>query len=969
MSKLLKHLSIFALILITFAGCDFFTDPDPSDSIKITYPTAGLEFDSGDYMTIRWSYNGYDDLGASLYKNGSYVKTIDSYIYSYQDTLSWRISSDLETDSTYQICISDEYGYAPSSYSPMFTIKGLSPDIYEDDDNYLLANTITLDSTQKHSIISNDSDWVKIAVQKDSLYTVKTESFFTHYLYLYTRSSGSFSNKGSKNGTNNTLYFLSESDDTLYILARYYSTSYNGNYDLTISAVNKDSLNTFTYPALGDTLNIGSSKSLQWNANTALFGSYVNIDLYSDTTHIMSITSYESNDGVDSWTPPSYLETGSKYRLKMSSYYSTYNFVAYSDYFTIVGITPDQYEDDDTKGTSTLLSVNSTQTHTAAYNDSDWVKIPVTAGSNYLVKTSSSSSYLKLELYEKNSSSYIKQSTGYTNTLSYLCTSSDTLYAMATPTSSSVYNLSYTISASIISEDTSLVFTSPLAGDTLPDGLSTTIRWNILSAFNSYVSFSLYQGNKKLYTIDASESNDGMYTWGVPNNLATADNYKILIEKTDGTAFAYSDTFRIEGIAVDSFENDNSYSEAVEITTNTIQGHSLSFYDEDWMKLAVDSGMIYSINSTGSFSRYLRIYDTSSTEYTYTTYGSSPALAYQATKDDTIHIQIDGYGTSSSNTGSYTIGVTKYHPDSIITITSPTSSSVFNAGSSYQISFNLVSALFSGSYLYIDLYDDTIKQYSIQSYSSITTDSKSFTWTLPSGLETGSKYRIKVRNAADTKFQFSDYFSVSGTLPDAYEDDDDISTARPISDSIESHTLTYLDQDWFSLQGVKDSIYVFDKTPSSSVTIVHYGDSGTVQQFSTSSSKKVWLCNETETYHFKIYTSSTSSSTNYTIGLSSYSTANELLPVTSPAVGDTLISGTSNNAISWSNGTTFSGSVQIFLFKDGAIYSTIDASETNDGYYSWTIPSSTPAGDNYSIRIVSTTYDKIYGVSGAFRIE
>ena len=85
------------------------------------------------------------------------------------------------------------------------------------------------------------------------------------------------------------------------------------------------------------------------------------------------------------------------------------------------------------------------------------------------------------------------------------------------------------------------------------------------------------------------------------------------------------------------------------------------------------------------------------------------------------------------------------------------------------------------------------------------------------------------------------------------------------------------------------------------------------------------------------------------------------ITVTSPNGGETWQLGTTHD-ITWSS--SHSGlNVKIELYKSGTSYQTISSSETNDGSYSWTIPSGYDESDNYEIRISYVSDTTVYNLS------
>ena len=85
------------------------------------------------------------------------------------------------------------------------------------------------------------------------------------------------------------------------------------------------------------------------------------------------------------------------------------------------------------------------------------------------------------------------------------------------------------------------------------------------------------------------------------------------------------------------------------------------------------------------------------------------------------------------------------------------------------------------------------------------------------------------------------------------------------------------------------------------------------------------------------------------------------ITVTSPNGGETWAPG-SNQDITWlSSGTSVY--VDIYLYKNGNYYSTIYNSTSNDGNYTWSIPSSHIASENYQVKIVDYVDPEFYDLS------
>lgn len=94
--------------------------------------------------------------------------------------------------------------------------------------------------------------------------------------------------------------------------------------------------------------------------------------------------------------------------------------------------------------------------------------------------------------------------------------------------------------------------------------------------------------------------------------------------------------------------------------------------------------------------------------------------------------------------------------------------------------------------------------------------------------------------------------------------------------------------------------------------------------------------------------------------------ATPTISVTNPTSGALWTMGNNYN-IQWTS-SNVSGNVKILLQNtNGTTVSTIVSSTTNDGDYTWTIPSSLTAG-TYKIRVESVNNSSVYGLSGNFTI-
>ena len=119
---------------------------------------------------------------------------------------------------------------------------------------------------------------------------------------------------------------------------------------------------------------------------------------------------------------------------------------------------------------------------------------------------------------------------------------------------------------------------------------------------------------------------------------------------------------------------------------------------------------------------------------------------------------------------------------------------------------------------------------------------------------------------------------------------------------------------------------------------------------------------EYSSYRIKI--TSTTNSSLYDYSNSYFSlTASLYITVTSPNGGEGWQLG-SSHTISWQSNA--GGNVKIQLYKGSSLYKTIASSTSNDGSYSWNIPTNYDEYSSYRIKITSTTNSSLYDYSNSY---
>jgi hypothetical protein len=191
----------------------------------------------------------------------------------------------------------------------------------------------------------------------------------TVYLYFDQETSYKVYQNGNTSTKITKFNYTCDTTGTFYLFIRARSSSYYGDYDLKITEVDPFTCITFTAPTSSTTWSSGSTYSIQWQPDTALFGTLVRLDYCEDTTVVSYITTSNSNTGTQSWPVPANISTSAQYRIRMES--RTYpGIFGYSQKFTVSGINPDIYEyDDERDSASTFDTLGTDQNRSLTLND------------------------------------------------------------------------------------------------------------------------------------------------------------------------------------------------------------------------------------------------------------------------------------------------------------------------------------------------------------------------------------------------------------------------------------------------------------------------------------------------------------------------------------------------------------------------------------------------------------------------
>jgi hypothetical protein len=583
----------------------------------------------------------------------------------------------------------------------------------------------------------------------------------------------------------------------------------------------------------------------------------------------------------------------------------------------------------------------------------------------------------RIYLYYGSEQSVSSSFYGYTNstTTTWTCWRGGEWYARITSNYSSGGG---TYSFNIIPFDSlpPVTFTSPTSASTWAAGSAVTIQWSPDSIIlGSYVQLSLYKGSREIqYITDCS--NSGSVSWTVPGGIGSGSDYQIYIYNTSNSTFGgRSQPFSITGVASDSFEVDDTMSKAKAIPTDgTVHYRTLALGDADWISFTAQKDSTYLLaarSEDASLSNFVGMLYGSSPEF-YMAYsaGQNPKIVWTCTQSGNYYFLLQSDYTYY---GKYSVSIKNCSSGFAVTFANPTDLSIWSAGSAYSIQWTPDTALF-GQYVELQLAVDTTV---VRTITTSARNNGSYSWSVPAGMATGSKYSIKLSSTDYPQlFGRSAAFTISGINPDAYEPDDSAAIAHPIATTgtAESHTLASNDKDWCSFSAAANNLYIIKTTgatSSMSTQLTLYGtDAKTListarSATSDSTATITMFCQTAGTYYLRTISSTVGT---YQIAVNGYDSTKYGLTIAAPAAGDTLTVG-QVDTITWTSQATTSGNVDVYLNNASGVVLTIAANVANGGSRVWTVPSTITAGSGYYIRIISRFNSHIYGTSGTFTIK
>jgi hypothetical protein len=532
--------------------------------------------------------------------------------------------------------------------------------------------------------------------------------------------------------------------------------------------------------------------------------------------------------------------------VKINAYSSTSSTVSYG--LAAIKGAVDAYEPDDAFAKATLLPTDSTvQKHLMNSIDEDAFKLNVQAGKVYKISILSSISldgnvYEDDTTYNSSLSSWYVSSSSYTPSVFTIePTYTGVFYFSLDPYSTSSSPGSYTIAATTVKGD-SLEPDNGISKAVAVTVGASAIQRTLTTSDVDWFKFTADSG--KFYTVSYPTN----FLSSVATSFLTADSAYVpssltsLSSYTGGTfaciksgtyyfrvSSSYSGTYSVSLASTtvvpswyfgpDAYEPDNKLSTASILKADSsVAKHNIVYGDEDWTKIAVDSGKTYVFNvkNTGSYTCYFYLYSADSAVITSSTtayYGETMSSTYTARRSTDVYVRLT---SSSSSATSYQLSVQPVPTDTFESDNGLSTAKTLPADGTVQ------SRILFGTEDWIKVHLDSAKSYQIRmenrgtsasfyneiyspdsamilSYTSVSTGGTNIRTYKPSK---ATDIYVRVYNSYLSTYVTPYTILVRPEPTDTFETDNGLSSAKPIvaNETAQYHLMSGTDQDWVSIQ-------------------------------------------------------------------------------------------------------------------------------------------------------------------------
>lgn len=504
-----------------------------------------------------------------------------------------------------------------------------------------------------------------------------------------------------------------------------------------------------------------------------------------------------------------------------------------------------------------------------------------------------------------------------------------------------------------------------------PDALflDSTYRINwipINGPAQGLVSISLYQENRRIWTLDSSAANNGEYAWNVSKTKKALDyklglggSYRIKVASVEDTgAWDFCPYFSLLP----------SLAGSLVVTTPERIGQVIS--DRE-LKIAwtttLDSATRFGIQLFKDTALAARVSDSVSGRNSFTwpkvasPLGEGPGYRFRvfSVEDPSI----EAYGPEFVLMPAFAGG---------LAIVEPKEGDALGTGISKTIRWTYTGK--PGTTASLDLQCDSTLSRPLA--ASVTLSNGSTGWYLAQGYPGGERCRIRIRSIQDTSIlAYSGYFSIQSPPMDAYEEDGSLSQAKAIeADGVpQQRTLTGADTDWIRIAVTKGARYLAPVRSSSIYMDGYLADSAGkwISRYSSVMNMRFSFdAAYTGNYHFVI--SPTYSHGRYEIAVARVDSGKIDLGsrFINPDSNTTWTAGSSQE-IQWNPDTLFfPGRVFFSLYLDTAFARSMTSYDVaNSGRYSWPVPAGTASSNRYRVGMENSADKSIRAFSPFFAIK